>query len=587
MRLHRLELCAFGPYAGREVVDFDLLGSDGLFLLHGDTGAGKTTLLDAVAFALFGKVPGARGEVKRLRCDYADPEAVTEVSLELTVRERRFRVVRSPEYERPKKRGGGSTRQQAKVSLTWVSGWQGDGHTRIDEVAREVEALLGMTAEQFFQVVLLPQGEFAKFLRAETAEREKLLEKLFGTERFLAVEKWFRDRRTVRGRELRELREANRALVNQIAGVVHEEPPEGGGDEEWLSSLVKRLDEAERDAAARAEASAAACRAVEQRWQQAKVRHERVRRVREARRNLQRCAEAEPRRREWLAERDAARRASVVVPAHTAVRRLEQALRSAVAAEEQAAREVASFGYTGTRLRADSEAFREEAGGLTQLAAEAERQRADLARAARWEQEHERASARLAELVAEQEGLPERLERARRAVEDAKVAAARLDEVRTRADAAAELPKAVAALRAAEEARRAAVDAQQQAKDTLQRVREQRLEGMAGELALALRHGQACPVCGSAEHPAPARAVHGSVTAEDEERAAGAEQRAADRRRAAEQAAVQAELRVSALRETAGERPAEELAAEHRRVAAVARERAARESALAEAEGVA
>ncbi|NUT46186.1 MAG: SMC family ATPase, partial [Saccharothrix sp.] len=158
MKLHRLAVCGFGPYAGREEVDFDLLGADGLFLLHGDTGAGKTTLLDAVAFALFGKVPGARGDVKRLRCDYADRDTPTYVELELTVRGRRFRLKRSPEYERPKKRGDGATRQQAQVSLTWVAGWAGEGHSRIDDVAREVEGLLGMTAEQFFQVVLLPQG---------------------------------------------------------------------------------------------------------------------------------------------------------------------------------------------------------------------------------------------------------------------------------------------------------------------------------------------------------------------------------------------------------------------------------------------
>src|SRR3954462_15748069 len=115
MRLHRLEVAAFGPYVGREVVDFDVLGADGLFLLHGDTGAGKTTLLDAVAFALFGVVPGARGEVKRLRCDFADPDEPTEVLLELTVQGQRMRLVRSPEYRRPKRRGEGTTVQPAKA----------------------------------------------------------------------------------------------------------------------------------------------------------------------------------------------------------------------------------------------------------------------------------------------------------------------------------------------------------------------------------------------------------------------------------------------------------------------------------------
>src|SRR4051794_10745875 len=164
MRLHSLEVAAFGPYPERETVDFDVLGADGLFLLHGETGAGKTTLLDAIAFALFGRVPGVRNEARRLRCDYADNDVHTEVKLELTVQGHRLRLVRSPEYERPKKRGEGTTKQQARASLTWVgdapSGYERDGLIRIEEVARTVERLLGMSAEQFFQVVLLPQGEF-------------------------------------------------------------------------------------------------------------------------------------------------------------------------------------------------------------------------------------------------------------------------------------------------------------------------------------------------------------------------------------------------------------------------------------------
>jgi DNA repair protein SbcC/Rad50 len=229
MRLHRLELTAFGPYPAHEVVDFDRLGADGLFLLHGDTGAGKTTLLDAVAFALFGAVPGVRDHAKRLRCDYAGPAVLTEVRLELSVRGHRLRLVRSPEFERPKKRGGGTTTQQAKASLTWVgtapTGHAPDGLTRIDDVGRTVERLLGMSKEQFFQVVLLPQGEFARFLCADTGEREKLLEKLFGTQHFALVEQWFRDRRLAAGRVLEEGQRASRELVARVSQVVGVEPP--------------------------------------------------------------------------------------------------------------------------------------------------------------------------------------------------------------------------------------------------------------------------------------------------------------------------------------------------------------------------
>ncbi|WP_433268487.1 AAA family ATPase [Actinosynnema sp. CS-041913] len=581
MKLHRLEVSAFGPYAGREEVDFDLLGADGLFLLHGDTGAGKTTLLDAVAFALFGRVPGARGDVKRLRCDYADRDTPTEVALELTVRGRRFRVVRSPEYDRPKKRGDGFTRQQAKVSLTWISGWSGEGHSRIDDVAREVEALLGVTAEQFFQVVLLPQGEFAKFLRAETAEREKLLEKLFGTERFLDVERWFRERRLVRRRALDALGQANRDLVQRVAEVAGEEPPADGGDREWLSSLLKRLDEAERDADQAAAGGAALRAEAEAAWRRAQELSERVRRVRGARDALARCAEIEPHRVAWVRERDAARRASVVVPAREAARRLQRTLDGVVAQERAAASAVEAFGYRGVELRGDSERFREEAGGLTTLAAEAQRQREDQRRAADLEQRSRTAVTRLDQLVTALAEVPGRVAAARSAVEESALAAARLDAVAAKASAARELPAAERASRVAEEARRGAVDLHQKAKDVLLQVRQQRLDGMAVELAASLRAGHACPVCGSEAHPRPAPPMLDAVTAADEERAAAAEQGALDRRGVAEKSFQDAVSRVASLREVVGDQDPAALIAAHREVEALAAQRVERAAALA------
>ncbi|MEJ2855460.1 MULTISPECIES: SMC family ATPase [unclassified Saccharothrix] len=601
MKLHRLEVTAFGPYAGREEVDFDLLGADGLFLLHGDTGAGKTTLLDAVAFALFGRVPGARNEAKRLRCDYADRDTVTEVALELTVRGRRFRVVRSPEYDRPKKRGDGFTRQHAKASLTWISGWEGEGHSRVDEVAREVESLLGMTAEQFFQVVLLPQGEFAKFLRAETAEREKLLERLFGTERFVDVERWFRDRRVARGRELERLRLANRDLVQRVAEVAREDVPEDGGDPEWLSSLVKRLAEAEREAAARAAETAGARSVAEAAWRAADELASRVSRVRGARDALARCAEIEPHRVAWVRERDAARRASVVVPARLAAERWERALASMEAQESAAARALVELGYAwppapgsivpgGTdkvaaaELRADGERFREEAGGLTWLAEEAQRQRDDQRRLVELERRAATASEKLDKLVRALDEVPDRLAVARAEAEEAALAAARLDAVAAKASAARDIPAAELAVRTADDARRVAVDAHQRARDVLLQVRKQRLDGMAVELATALRGGHACPVCGSKDHPAPAEPMLNAVTGADEDRAADTEQTAADRRAAAEKSLQDAENRLAALREVVGDQDPDVLLAEHRAVKAVAAQREQRARALAELE---
>ncbi len=573
MRLHRLELTAFGPYPRPEAVDFDELGADGLFLLHGDTGAGKTTLLDAVAFALFGRVPGARGDVKKLRCEYADPEVPTEVSLELTVQSRRFRIVRSPEFDRPKKRGGGFTTQPAKCSLTWLEGWDGEGITRIDDVARAVEDLLGMSYEQFFQVVLLPQGEFAKFLRSDTAEREVLLEKLFGTERFLDVEKWFRDKRVVAGRVLEERRQGAAKLLHRVAEAASEEPSDEPG---WLESVLERLSRAVGEAEALAEETAGVADGADALLAQARVQADQLRRVREARELLARVEAADSA--SWFAERDAARRAAPVVPAHTEIAKLRQSYEFAVRDATRAAEALASLGYEGSSLREDAERHREEAGGLSELAAEAERQKADVRKLSELKNSSHQVERRLLALDTELELLPDRLAQCRAQLDAAVEASGRLESLKARADAAEALPGAARALERTKNELHQAIDVHQKAKDVLQQVRQQRLENMAIELAAALKRGKPCAVCGSPSHPAPAQPMLGGVGATAEEEAARDEQAALDRRNEAERAAHAAELRIQACWEVLGSDEPSAVLSEYRTALELARTRSQRQT---------
>jgi exonuclease SbcC len=189
MRPHRLRVTAFGAFGGTAEVSFDDLASSGLFLLHGETGAGKTTLLDAIGFALYGRVPGERGKARRLRSDHATAGTATEVQLEATIGARRMRITRRPEQERPKRRGSGTTTEQAKILLEECrdASWRTIS-TRAGEADEEIKDLMGMSAEQFYQVVLLPQGQFAQFLHSAADDRARLLQKLFGTDRFRAVE---------------------------------------------------------------------------------------------------------------------------------------------------------------------------------------------------------------------------------------------------------------------------------------------------------------------------------------------------------------------------------------------------------------
>ncbi|GAA0513527.1 nuclease SbcCD subunit C [Saccharopolyspora subtropica] len=574
MRLHRLDVTAFGPYRDHQVVDFDALGADGLFLLHGDTGAGKTTLLDAVAFALYGSVPGARGEVRRLRCDTADPQTPTKVVLELTVQGQRLRLERSPEYQRPKKRGEGYTTQPAKASLTWLGGAPTEqppaGLTRIDEVGRTVQRLLGMTVDQFFQVVMLPQGEFARFLRSDTAEREQLLEKLFGTQRFGEVERWFVERRRERGRAVEARTQRVRELLARVSQVCGAEPAEGANHQDWLADVEKRalrdLEGAQAEQSRlRREREAAEAALTERRELAAKVR-----RVRQANETLAQLAEQQAEHDAWRAEREAAQRAVPVLSAHRAARRAEQDRdRARADLAEAAARCEVDAEAPLAELRALAGARREEAGGLASLIPEAQQQQSDRRRVAELAARIAEDERREAELVAQQASLPERITAARQRVEEARHAELRLETVRARGTEVAgllriarDIPGAQQDVAAATTRAHQAVDAHQQARDRLQDLRARRLAGMAAELAARLTPGQPCPVCGSAEHPAPGEPVDDQVRAEDEENAQAAEQRAHARRDRAIAQAQRAQQHLEELIERLGDHTEPELAAE-------------------------
>ncbi|GAA1234705.1 SMC family ATPase [Prauserella halophila] len=553
MRLHRLEVSAFGPYAGREVVDFDALGADGLFLLHGDTGAGKTTLLDAVAFALFGKVPGARADAKRFRCDVAERGTSTEVTLELTVQGHRFRIVRNPEYERPKLRGDGTTKQQAKASLTWLddppSGQPPEGVTRIDEVARTVERLLGMTGDQFFQVVLLPQGEFARFLRAETKEREELLEKLFGTQRFFEAEKWFSERRQSKRRELNERRQSVREWLARIGQVAGEEPPDDGAAD-WVADVRGRVAAAVAEAKAAADESATARERTAAELDARRSEADRLRRVRNAHESLAELAKEADLRAEWKAELAAARRASAVTGLAAEADRQRTRLTRALEQDERARETLAARGRGDGRvgseldggepdvaaLRTRAGEVREDAGALAGLVEEAQQQVRDRKRLQQLGEIAEHATAQAAALGEKLAGLPEHTRQLRTELDAAAEAAVRLDAVRTREaelarvlGEAERVPTLEQEAAGAREAEQAAIDAHQSAREALLDLRARRLAGMAGELAGELQDGEPCAVCGSEDHPAPA--AGGDGVGEAEERAATEAEQAAEQRR--------------------------------------------------------
>lgn len=220
MRLHGLTLTAFGPFGATQHVDFDALSSAGLFLLHGPTGAGKTSVLDAVCYGLYGAVPGARQSPgTSLRSDHAPAGLPTEVRLELTVGGRRLEITRRPAQPRPKKKGDGFTTEKAQSWLREYdpeNGWQALSRSH-QEIGEEITQLIGMSRDQFCQVVLLPQGDFARFLRADAEARGKLLGRLFDTRRFAAVEERLTELRRTAETQVKAGDEQTLAIAQRIA----------------------------------------------------------------------------------------------------------------------------------------------------------------------------------------------------------------------------------------------------------------------------------------------------------------------------------------------------------------------------------
>ena len=178
MRPLNLIMSAFGPYAGEETIDFEKLGTSGLYLITGDTGAGKTTIFDAITFALYGEASGSSRESSMLRSKYADPDRPTFVTLTFAYAGKQYTVTRKPEYERAKSRGTGTTKQAAEAELICPDGRR---VTKQREVTAAIQNILGIDRNQFSQIAMIAQGDFLRLLLAETKDRQAIFREIFHT----------------------------------------------------------------------------------------------------------------------------------------------------------------------------------------------------------------------------------------------------------------------------------------------------------------------------------------------------------------------------------------------------------------------
>ncbi|TSD11164.1 AAA family ATPase [Curtobacterium sp. KBS0715] len=511
MYLHRLELRAIGPYPDLVTIDFAALAASGVFLLEGPTGSGKSTIIDAVVFALYGGLAGSDASSDRLHSQHADPAVEPFVELVFETGAGVFRVRRTPQYDRPKQRGTGTVKQQASVQLfrlaapTDVAGEPLS--SRIPEVGVEIARIVGLDRAQFLQTVVLPQGEFARFLRSPGEDRRKLLQSLFGTQ--------------VYDRTADELAARRRAVQAEV---------EGADDRvrEALARFAQAADLAEADesvvpgtvASLRATADAAgAARAAAAAAATAATDHERSVTARAA-----------------ALERRAAllRRRAVLDDDAPAV---EQA-RASVATAERAARVAAvADGLDAATVRAD-----DTAAAAARLRDQHALRAVDAQQIARRRDTLTDALSDVRHLVAVEAGADGR----RTAIAEATATASRLTDdlaaldtalgarpterariveaARTAsttaadADAAAHEVARVRSLRAdlaaRDHAEQRVADAERivagarrratEALDAERSLRERRIAGLAGELGAALAPGDPCPVCGSTAHPSVA-----------------------------------------------------------------------------------
>ncbi|WP_457974417.1 AAA family ATPase [Arthrobacter sp. D1-17] len=545
MRIHRLEICAFGPFAGTEKIDFDRLSAHGLFLLNGATGAGKTSVLDAICYALYGSVPGARQDGKRLRSDHAAPGAEPSVTCEFSARGRRFEVSRFPAWDKPSARGrNGFTTQKARTFLRErVGGEWVEKSGRNDEAGGEIAALLGMDREQFTRVVMLPQGDFAAFLRSKASDRLDLLQRLFGTERFEAVERELAARAGEAGKEIGGHNSQLGMLVERARGEAEAlgldlaAAPEQGQDAEVLAWLESAASLRAAELGAEAESCEAVSREHAARLEAELARQSRHRKLASALGRKAAASEAAP-----ALQREADRLAL-----HRKASTLSGQLQALDAAQTTSERSVVALERADAEFfalaRADAELAHAdpagviidaELGRLHSLLAVVKERVADEGRLTTLLARKSALTAERQDLLGTSQDLAETLAALRTDMGRLRVGLLPLEHLageavlRTKeALAAEELVDVVRRYRATAERCTGATERQVTAKEAYLEsrrlwldVREQRLANVAAELAARLKPGEPCPVCGGAEHPAPAPVAESVLSlAEQEERA--------------------------------------------------------------------
>lgn len=475
MKLIRLELSAFGPFRAETVVDFTQFHGK-IFLLTGETGAGKTSIFDAVSYALYGEASGGRERRsgKSFRSDYADADTPTYVKLAFLENGRHCTVTRSPEYERAKKRGKGTTTEPA-VAVLEIEG-EDRVITRIEEVDARIREIVGLDRRQFSRTVMIAQGDFLRILNAGSDERKTMFQRLFHTEIYAKAEEALRERSRLCRAKREELTLRARSAASRAAclpdferALTFDRAKDGAGEHpEAFLTVLEEYDHI-------LERSLAELKGTEQQYQKHIA-------------DLALAIQGGETHNSQLAERDALLKA-VELSAAEADRRQQE--REAIRAAQNALR-IRPFELAMKARAAES-------AEAAQKLDEAKKSEKTHTVTAHFVAEH------LKTLQKKAEALPAEDEEIRRM----KLALLALSAHQKAVD---QLEQATAALATERESCVSAEAA-------YARLRDLFWLGQAGLLAEGLLPGMPCPVCGSVEHPSKAHRPEETPTKEDLERA--------------------------------------------------------------------
>jgi len=521
-----LTVQAFGPYAGKQVFDFRQLRDRCLFLITGPTGAGKTAVLDAICYALYGDTSGQERDASQMRSQHSDPSTPTEVTFDFALGTQSYRVWRRPQQDRPKKRGEGTITEAAQAMLWKRTGVQNDGDdgqplaTRSGEVTERVEQVLGFRSAQFRQVVLLPQDRFRELLLADSRQRQEILETLFRTEVYRQIEQALKDARKAIQEQLEDLK-VRRAKVLELAEAENETQL---SDRRTViqTEIAQVTAELEKRREAKKEADKA--------LQAGKEAQAKLTELDDANKALKKVTDRQAEIESKREERDLGKRAGGLRDAEDQrdqrvkeYKKVHEAMENAVATQvkaqgrlDKANAELAQQ----QRRQAEMETLRRDHDRLEGLVTRVEKLSEAQGQLARLQEAAKVLATELAEAKTRLMDTQNAQKQKQKDLADAEKLAVLVDSRRAVLKQAemddtnrAKLQKADGSIKQLGEEHTKAVKATQEAQQTLDRTvdklqtMEKALQkGYAGHIAKALKPGEPCPVCGSKDHPAPAKA---------------------------------------------------------------------------------